>query len=176
MKLKLTTVFVSATLLCAIAFSGCGTIDRAVTVPAKQPVTENVTNAAGQVYPATYTPLLPNPALQPYQDTGEAIVNVLPEPYKTAGAGVLGLTSLALGWYLRLRNQQLKNKELEVYEQKIAAENAVADSERAKATLRSVIAGVEAADNKAVKQVIAKVAEVQGTQPMLDNLINPPKY
>lgn len=144
------------TLCSVIAFSGCSTVDRALTKPAPAPVTEPYTNALGQVVPVTYTPVVLNPAIQPYVDTGGAVVNVLPEPYKTVGGGLLALAGALGTLYVRSRNQ-LK---------KVEAVN------------NSIIAGVDTFANAnptqapQLKQQIQTIAQAVGTESDLNKAVN----
>lgn len=140
-KSPLSLVLLAIILSCVIGFSGCAVIDKAFTAPGK-PVTQTVTNASGDIFLASYTPLRLRPDLLPGLDAGQTAVGFLPTPAREIGGTVLAAVGALATLYVRGRNK----------------------SRRAQAVLASVIRTVEQADIPTLKQAVRVNAEKDGTE------------
>lgn len=137
---------------------GCSTVDRKLTRPAPQPVTELHTNSlTGEIKSVTYVPLELSPSVTPYIQTGQTVAEVLPSPWREAAAGVVaGLGALAT-LYVRTRNRQIKE---------LAAEANEKDN-----ALRTVAAVIET-NAPDLKPKVSAQAKITGAESVLKKVVS----
>lgn len=130
------------------SLTGCGTAEKLFLTPAAPIIT---TNAAGVVTNAQWQP---NASIAATIKAGEAVAPFVPAPFGTLAAGILALCSAGLGLYARSKSG------LAILAQEHSA--------KINALLTTVIAGVEAANDKQTKQAIEKMSIAAENYDLLD--------
>ena len=146
--MKKTLIIIAGLASSLLVLPGCASIERALAIPAPQPVT----NALGQVY----TPLVIKPAILPYYDSVAAITPLLPSPIREAAGGLLAALAGAAAIYLHSRNQ---------------IKAAQAATEKSSSALMTVIKSVETTTDTALKSNILSKAVEEGTQAVLHDAV-----
>jgi hypothetical protein len=134
--------------------AGCAQLDKAIL---GEPKTVPYTNSAGVVLQVPTDQV--NPQIPALVETGRAATSFFGPTAEIAGGAIGTLILAAVGAYARGRNA--------------AAKAAAEKAERNRQALATVVAGVEQGSDSNTKKAIYTMASANGTQPLIESLVNP---